>query len=211
MLKLELRKPDAAVREIRETPTFAFSDPCDYVPLSACRNLIRAEHAQFRAAHDTLPVFLNLLSYHFDLRFQRRAVVPNVFGERVQDITLVYSGNYAIISFLDVCEVHTRQLGGREMPDQSKLPNRTQEPRNPMRSSIRFNSASRSREIDYRTRELPPDALTKELCDRFQRLDVRAKNLKRTKDRHRQNNACDSPHPSPKDQREQNNNRVKCE
>jgi hypothetical protein len=141
MLKLELRKPDAAVREIRETPTFAFSDPCDCVPLSACRNLIRAEHAQFCAANDALAVFLNLLSNPFDLRFQRRAVIPNVFGERDQNITIVSSGNNAIISFLNVCEVHTRQLGGREMPNRSKLPNRTQEPRNPMRSSIRFNRA----------------------------------------------------------------------
>jgi hypothetical protein len=88
-LKLEVRKPDAAVREIRETPTFAHSDLCDCVPLSAYRNLIRAEHAQFCAANNALAVFLNLLSYHFDLRFQRRAVVPNVFGERVQ--TLRYS------------------------------------------------------------------------------------------------------------------------
>ena len=87
--ELEIRKPDAAVREIRETPTFAHSDLCDCVPLSACRNLIRAEHAQFLAANDALAVFLNLLSYIFDLRFQRRAVVPNVFGERVQ--TLQYS------------------------------------------------------------------------------------------------------------------------
>jgi Protein of unknown function (DUF3309) len=51
-LKLEVRKPDAAVREIRETPTFAHSDLCDCVPLSAYRNLIRAEHAQFFAAND---------------------------------------------------------------------------------------------------------------------------------------------------------------
>jgi hypothetical protein len=120
MLKLELRKCDAAVREIRETPTFAFSDPCDCVPLSACRNLIRAEYAQFYAANNALAVFVNFLSNPFDLRLQRRAVVPNVFGERDQNITIVSSGNYAIISFLNVCEVHTRQLGGREMPNRSK-------------------------------------------------------------------------------------------
>jgi hypothetical protein len=65
--------------------------------LSACRNFIRAEHAKFCAANDALAIFLNLLSYPFDLRFQRRAVVPHVFGERVQTLKIIYSDNKAII------------------------------------------------------------------------------------------------------------------
>jgi hypothetical protein len=80
----EIRKPDAAVREISETPTFAFSNPRDCIPLSAYRNLIRAEDAQFLAAHDALAEFFNLVSYNFDLSFQRRAVLPNGSVERVQ-------------------------------------------------------------------------------------------------------------------------------
>ena len=85
--ELEIRETDAAVREIRETPTFAHSDLCDCAPLSACRKLIRAEHAQFFAANDALAVFFNLLSDFFDLRFQRRAVVANVLGERGQTLS----------------------------------------------------------------------------------------------------------------------------
>jgi hypothetical protein len=98
---LEIRKPDAAVWEIRETPIFAFSDPCDCVPLSAYRNFIRAEHAQFFATNDAFAVFLNLPSYICDLRFQRRAVVPHVLNERVQTLKIIYSNNKAIISSSD--------------------------------------------------------------------------------------------------------------
>ena len=99
--ELEIRKRDGAVREIRETPTFAHSDLCNRVPLSAYWNLIWAEHAQFFAADNAFPVFLNLLSHHLDLRFQRRAVVPHVFGERVQTLKIIYSGSKAIISSSD--------------------------------------------------------------------------------------------------------------
>jgi hypothetical protein len=40
LFELEIRKRDAAVRKIRETPTFAHSDLCDCVPLIAYQNLI---------------------------------------------------------------------------------------------------------------------------------------------------------------------------
>jgi hypothetical protein len=98
---LEICKRDAAVREIRETPTFAHSDLCDCIPLIAWWNLIGAEHSQFFAASDALAVFLNLTSYVIDLRFQGWAVVPHVFGERVQTLKIIYSGNKAMISSSD--------------------------------------------------------------------------------------------------------------
>jgi hypothetical protein len=66
--------------------------------LSACWNFIRAEHPQFLATDDAYAVLQNLLSYDFDLRFQRRPVIPHVFGERVQTLKIIYSGNKAIIS-----------------------------------------------------------------------------------------------------------------
>jgi hypothetical protein len=65
--------------------------------LRACGNFIRAEHPQFLATDDAYAVLQNLLSYAFDLRFQRRAVVPHVFGERVQTLKIIYSGNKAMI------------------------------------------------------------------------------------------------------------------
>lgn len=100
-MDLEIRKPHAAVREIGETPTFPHGDLCDCAPLSACREFIRAEHAQFVATDDALSVFLNLPSYIFDLRFQRRSVVPHVLSERVQTLKIIYSDNKAIISSSD--------------------------------------------------------------------------------------------------------------
>lgn len=63
------------------------SDLCDCVPLTAYRKLVWAEHAQFDAPNDALAVFRNLLSYFFDLRFQGRAVVANVLGERGQTLS----------------------------------------------------------------------------------------------------------------------------
>ena len=94
-MDLEIRKPYAAVREIGETPTLPHSEFCDCAPLSAYRKLIRAEHAQFFAANDALAVFLNLLSYIFDLRCQGRAVVPQVLNQRVQTLSIIYSDNKA--------------------------------------------------------------------------------------------------------------------
>lgn len=70
--------------------------------MRACWNFIQAEHPQFLAPDNAYAVLLNLVSYDFDLRFQRRAVVPHLFDERVQALKIIYSGNKAMISSSEI-------------------------------------------------------------------------------------------------------------
>jgi hypothetical protein len=97
--KLELRKPGAAVREIRKTPTFAFGDPCDCVPLTAYPNLIRGRARAILRSPGRSRRILESPVVQFRLKISASGGRSECVWRARPDFMILDSGNNAMISF----------------------------------------------------------------------------------------------------------------